>query len=249
MTVLAHAGRPAALLLFAFAFVVAACGGATTSGAPSGSSGAGTSAAPQAATPTPAATNGGQPSTAPSIAAFPSFDIGQLAAGLENVDSYRVSITVDGTEQYSGVVVTKPVLAREVTIAGGTKILVIGQEAWLAEDGGAYKQAPSQLVSAMVAGFDPTLMVAAFSGPQWAQSSLDIGDEQKNGVSATHYKIDSTTLVGGFAGVPPGAEINLWIADEGYLVAWESTGFAGTGSFSIQVTNVDDPANKVERPS
>ena len=246
MTVLARTGRPAALLLIALAFVVAACGGATTSGAPGGSSGAGTSPAPApAAAPTPAATNGGQPSTA----ALPSFDIGQLAAGLENVDSYRVSITVDGTEQYSGVVVTKPVLAREVTIAGGTKILVIGQEAWLAEDGGAYKQAPSQLVSAMVAGFDPTPMVAAFSGPPWAPRSAAVGKEQRNGVSATHYKIDSTTLVGGFAGVPPGAEINLWIADEGYLVAWESTGFAGTGSFSIQVTNVDDPANKVERPS
>jgi hypothetical protein len=101
----------------------------------------------------------------------------------------------------------------------------------------------------MVAGFDPTLMVAMFSGPQWAESSLEVGKEQKNGVSATHYKIDSTTVVGGFAGVPPGAKIDLWIADEGYLVAWESTGFAGTGNFAIQVTNVDDPANKVERPS
>ena len=49
-------------------------------------------------------------------------------------------------------------------------------------------------------------------------------------------------------GVPAGASINLWIADEGYLVALESTGM-GAGDLSIQVTGVDDPANKVERPA
>ena len=97
--------------------------------------------------------------------------------------------------------------------------------------------------------FDPTLMVGMFSGPEWAQSSLDKGSEQKNGVSAHHFLIDSTTAAGGFTGVPAGASINLWIADEGYLVAWESVGFAGGGDMSIQVTGVDDPANKVERPS
>lgn len=59
---------------------------------------------------------------------------------------------------------------------------------------------------------------------------------------------DSTTVVGGFAGVPAGASINVWIAEEGYLVAWESAGF-GAGDTSIQVTGIDDPANKVDRPS
>jgi len=248
MAVTRIAGRAGALLI-PISLVLAACSGTTASGAPSGTSGAGTSNAPTTATPTPAAT-GGQPSAAPSVGiAIPSFDIGQLAAGLENVDSYRVIIAVDGTERYSGVVVTKPVLAREVTIAGGTKILVIGQEAWMSQGGAPYQKAPDQLVSSMLAGFDPTLMVGMFSGPQWAQSSLDVGKEQKNGANATHYKIDSSTLAGGFTGLPPGAVINLWIADEGYLVAWESTGFAGAQNFSIQVTNVDDPANKVERPS
>ena len=101
----------------------------------------------------------------------------------------------------------------------------------------------------MFAAFDPTLLVGAFSSPQWAQSSLDKGTEQKNGVNAHHFLIDSTTAVGGFSGVPAGGSINFWIADEGYLVAWESTGMGGAGDTSIQVTGVDDPANKVERPS
>ncbi len=52
----------------------------------------------------------------------------------------------------------------------------------------------------------------------------------------------------GFTGIPAGASIDLWIADEGYLVAIEASGFP-QADFAIQVTGIDDPANKVERPS
>ena len=52
------------------------------------------------------------------------------------------------------------------------------------------------------------------------------------------------------AGCAAASAINFWIADEGYLVAWESKGMGGPGGdTSIQVTGVDDPANKVEHPS
>ena len=104
------------------------------------------------------------------------------------------------------------------------------------------------MAAPMFAAFDPTLLVGAFSGPEWAQSSLDKGVEEKNGVQAHHFLIDSTTAVGGFSGVPAGAAINIWIADDGYLVAWESTGI-GNSDMSIQVTGVDDPTNKVDRPA
>lgn len=251
MTILRTAGR-AGTLLIAMALAIAACGGSTTSGAPSGSSGTGggTSAAPTttAATPNPAATSGGT-AAAPSVAiAIPSFDIGQLAAGLANVDSYRVSITIAGVEQYKGVVVTKPVLSRDLTVVGGTRIVVIGDEAWVGQAGGPLQAAPNAMATALFMNYDPTLMVAAFSGAGWAESSLDKGAEQKNGVSAKHYRVDGTTLVAGFSGLPAGATIDVWIADEGYLVAAEVSGFPG-GDMSIQVTGVDDPANKVERPS
>lgn len=246
MNHLRRASRVAAFL--PIALILAACGGATGS-PPAGSTGTGGTSG---ATGTPAAvvsppTTGGEATPTPPVFALPSFDIGQLAAGLENVDSYRVSISLDGAVQYSGVVVTKPVLSRDITIQGGTRIVVIGQEAWLSQSGGAFTPAPKELASSMFAAFDPTLLVGMFSGPQWAQSSQEVGTEDKNGVSAKHYRIDSTTVVGGFAGVPAGGAIDLWIADEGYLVAWESTGFAG-GQISIQVTGVDDPANKVEKP-
>lgn len=242
--------RRAGAFLIPIALVLAACGGG------GGASGSPTAAAPDGtsvttATPTPAASTGAVASQPPdaSILPIPSFDLGTITEGLANLDSYRVTITSNGEETYKGVVVTKPVLSRDVTIQGGTRIVVIGSDAWVAQGAGPLTKVPESMATGLFAAFDPTLLVGAFSGQQWAQSSLEVGDEQKNGVNATHYRIDSSTATGGLAGVPPGAAIDVWIADEGYLVAWESTGFAGTQNFSIQVTNVDDPANKVETPS
>ena len=248
MTFIRTASRAGALLL-PFALVVAACGGATQSAGPSASGGTSSTTAGPAATTASAAPAASASGAALPSFAIPSFDIGELTKGLENVDSYRVSITVNGVEQYKAVVVTKPVLARDITISGGTRIVVIGDEAWTAQGSEPLKSVPAQLATAMFGAFDPSLLVGAFSSPQWAQSSLDKGTEQKNGVNAHHFLIDSTTAVGGFSGVPAGGSINFWIADEGYLVAWESTGMGGAGDTSIQVTGVDDAANKVDRPS
>ncbi len=243
MTRIRTAGRTG-ILFIPLTLLLAACGGGTASGP--GSTGGASSPTAVTAPSTGAVETGAPEESLPF--AIPSFDVSAITKGLDNVDSYRISITVSGVEQYKGVVVTKPVLSRDITISGGTRIVVIGNDAWVADGSEPLKAVPSQLATTMFAAFDPTLMVGMFSGPEWAQSSLDKGAEQKNGVSAHHFLIDSTTAVGGFSGVPAGASINLWIADEGYLVAWESTGMGG-GDMSIQVTGVDDPANKVERPS
>jgi len=248
MTRITTAGRAGAFLI-PIALLLAACDGATSSGAPTASGGtSGATAAPPPSTGTvPSQAAAGSPDASFPFA-IPSFDVSAITKGLENVDSYRISITVNGVEQYKGVVVTKPVLSRDLTISGGTRVVVIGDEAWVGQGSEPLKSVPSQMAAPMFAAFDPTMLVGMFSGPQWAQSSLDKGAEEKNGVQAHHFLIDSTTAVGGFSGVPPGASINVWIADEGYLVAWESTGFGGS-DISIQVTGVDDPTNKVDRPA
>jgi hypothetical protein len=243
MTGIHVAGRAGALLM-PIALVLAACDGATGSSGPTASGGA-TANPPTESVPSQAM---GASADASFPFAIPSFDVSAITKGLANVDSYRISITVNGIEQYKGVVVTKPVLSRDLTISGGTRIVVIGDEAWVANGSEPLKPVPSQIATTMFAAFDPTLLVGAFSGPEWAQSSLDKGVEEKNGVQAHHFLIDSTTAVGGFAGVPAGAAVNIWIADDGYLVAFETTGIGGS-DMSIQVTAVDDPTNKVERPA
>jgi hypothetical protein len=244
MTFTRMTGRAGALLI-PIALVLAACGGGTSSGAPS----SGASLAP--VPPSTAPVDSAAPSSGivlPSGLAIPSFDLSQLTAGLANVDSYRVVITIGGKETYSGTVVTKPVLSRDLMINGTTHVVVIGNEAWVGASGQPLKAVPAAMASGIFAAFDPTMLVGAFSGAEWAASSANKGTESKNGVNATHYRIDSTTLAAGFSGLPSGATIDTWVADQGFLVGLETTGFPN-GDMSIQVTGVDDPANKVDRPS
>jgi hypothetical protein len=233
--------------LIPIALVLAACGsGSSASGTPAASGGT----SETAATPTPAvaapSTEASEPAT--SALPIPSFDIGAIMTGLQNLDSYRVTMSNGGVEKYKAVVVTKPVLARDMTINGDTRIVVIGPDTWVGQNGAPLTKVPEAMATGLFAAFDPSLIVGAFSGAGWAESSLDQGVEQKNGVSAHHYHIDSTTLVGGFTGLPAGATVDVWIAEDGYLVAFESVGTKG-GDYSIEVTGVNDPANVVETPS
>ena len=244
MTRFRIAGR-AGVLFIPLALVLAACGGGTASGAPTASGGtSGTTAAPA---PSTGAVETGAPDASFPFA-IPSFDLSEITKGLANVDSYRVVITVGGKEQYSGTVVTKPVLSRDLMINGTTHVVVIGDEAWVGQSGQPLQAVPAAMASGIFAAFDPTLLVGSFSGAEWAASSANKGTENKNGVNATHYRIDSTTLASGFSGLPAGATIDSWVSDQGFLVGLETTGFP-SGDMSIQVTNVDDPANKVERPA
>ena len=101
----------------------------------------------------------------------------------------------------------------------------------------------------MLMAFDPAMMLGAYAGIDWGGAAADQGTEEKNGVQARHLKIDPTTMVGLAAAMPAGASIDIWVADAGYLVAWEMSGFEEGQDMSIQVTGVNDPANKVEAPA
>jgi hypothetical protein len=235
--------RAIGFLAVGVALILAACSGSTSSGAPSGASTAPASS-PAVGTSAPSAAEASGLPTLP--IAIPSFDIGSLTQGLANIDSYKVSITT-GDESITGTVVTKPVLARDYTLKDGTHIIVIGDKAWVGQGGAPMQPVPSAMATGLFAMFDPTLLVGLFSGPQWAAASANQGKETKNGVEANHYHIDSTTA-SGLTGLPTGAQVDLWIADAGYLVALEANGFSSSG-LSIQVTDVDDPANTVVAPS
>jgi hypothetical protein len=245
MTTIRSAARAAAALT-AIALILAACSGGTAATGSPAAPGATSTPLPTANVPASAGSEA-TPASAGGLA-IPSFDLSVLTKGLAGLDSYQVSISVAGTEAYKGTVVTKPVLSRDLTIAGGTRIVVIGNEAWVAQGGGKLTSVPESMATGLFTAYDPTLLVGAFSGAVWAQNSANVGVEQKNGSSAHHYHIDATTIVGGFTGLPAGAVIDTWIADAGYLVAFEATGVTG-GDIKIEVTNVNDPANKVDRPS
>ncbi len=229
--------RPTALVaLTSLAVLLTACSGATASGTAS----AATTAPIGSAAPVDAGGSAG-------ILPLPSFDLSGLVASLEGVDSYKVDISTGGSSQYLATVVTKPVLSRDVTLADGTRFVVIGDEAW---SGTGDKLTPVEpgIATAMLGAFDPALLIGGFSKLGAAGGMADKGTEEKNGVQAHHFQIDSSSPIFALASLPPGASIDIWVAaDGGYLV---SMAVVGAGSdFTINVTDVNDPANKVEKPA
>jgi hypothetical protein len=243
-----------ATLTVATALVVAAC---SSSASPSAASSSEGSAAPSLEAPSEAPASEAPAASATAEApggAIPTFDLGALTGAIPGLDSYRTSTSVGGVEQYKSVVVTKPVLSKAITVFDGGKVstryVIIGKDAWMADGpDGRFQAVPAALAQTMLTAFDPALMLGAYAAVDWATVATNQGTEQKNGVAAHHVRIDSTSLLGAGGAMPAGSAIDVWIADAGYLVAWEMTGFPGDANFSIQVTGVNDPANKVESPS
>lgn len=240
---------------------VAACGGSAATPT------TGVEGTPVAGEPTPAVTDApadptatvdpANPTDTPvdPVDAIPTFDIAALTGVLPGVDSYRTSVSIDGVLQYESVVVTQPVLSKAITTYDGdavtSRFVVIGEEVWTANGpDGTLDPLPAEFAAAMLLAFNPTLMLSAWAGADFANSgAANLGTEDKNGVRAVHIRLDSTSFFGIAGAIPAGASMDIWVAEAGYLVSWEMTGFGAGSDMSIQVTGVNDSANVVERPS
>jgi hypothetical protein len=228
-----------AVLLLPIVLIVAACGGGSTTATP---------------TPTPAADGNGNGVPTLPAGALPSFDLGALTGGIPGLDSYRTSTSTNGVKTYESVVVTKPELSKAITTyekdgSVDSRFVVIGKEVWQAQGpDGEFTSVPEALAAPMLMLFDPTSMLAGYATLDWGHAANNLGTEDKNGVRAVHVKIDPSTIGGAGLQMPAGAAIDVWIAEAGYIVSWEMSGFKEGQNIAIQVTNANDPSNKVERP-
>ena len=247
------------VLLAVTGLLAAACGGSATV-TPVPSVAAPASLAPASLAPTPlvpaaSPIDNTVPSASP-VAAIPSFDLSKLGGTLPGVDSYRTSFTVGGALSYQSVVVTKPVVAKSITAYDSdgktvsSRFVIIGDQAWTADGPtGAFSVLPSGAAAGMMAAFDPSAILSVYAKLNFASVASNQGTETKNGVSAQHLRIDSSSALGLAAAIPAGASIDIWVADAGYLVAWEMTGFPNDQNVLIEVTNFNDPTNAVTAPA
>jgi hypothetical protein len=241
--------RPASRLAAALVIpvlIVAACGGSTAS---TGAVASGEARSTGVAFPSGLVLPSGL--AIPSDLAIPSFDLGSLVHGLDNVDSYKITIVSAGGQKYAATVVTKPVVAKDLTIGSGdsaTHIVTIGDESWMGTGAEPLQSAPNALVGSMLGLFDPTILLAAFGNGSVGAYADNVGTEDKNGQPTTHYRVDAARLAV-IASFPPSATIDFWVADDGYLVSVAATDFGTVGTnLAIDVTKVNDPANVVAHP-
>ncbi len=242
--------RSAAGLLILSA-VLAACSGAASTPA---ATAPGQSSAPAGGSSPSSASSSLSESASPAASA----DLSQAGTAIANLNSYQAHIT-SATGSADLIVIRKPAPAESYSATeSGHKIrvVVIGTTSWVDEGKGTFvKNAiPASAISGMTSGLDPATMFGAFSKTKLLQYLTVVGSEQKNGVDTVHFRGDSSSVGPNGATIPPGATIDVWVAsDGGYLVAFEGHALAGNGAtkgdISIEITNINDPANAVSPPA
>jgi hypothetical protein len=243
--------RPfAALALLLVMLLIAACGGAAS---PSPAA-TGTPVAP--ASQPPASEPASEPPTEEPTAGAsgsPDIDLGGAAEALENIDSYRIEMVIEGDAPatFSAVIVREPEPAQEITIesAGNRqRIIVIGGEAWMDAGTGEYTAVPAEIAGGLASAFDPVALASGLNQETPPGALVEVGVEDRNGVQATHYRLDPSAP--GLESIPPGAEMDIWIAEDGgYLVGLEATGLADSvTALTMNISDVNSPQNVVQAP-
>ncbi|HEU0234887.1 MAG TPA: hypothetical protein VFR14_00455 [Candidatus Limnocylindrales bacterium] len=249
-------------LVAALMLVVAACGG-SASPSPTDAASVEPTAAPTAS-----------PTEEPTDSADPGdeTDLTGAAEALAGLTSYQIDINVAGvvpTASGASGVTMSAIVDREndavdFTMSGfeglttgeeGLRVILIGNDAWLDLGTGTFIAQPGGAGSfeGMVDSLAPASLLTsvpedALSGP------LVVGQEDKNGVATTHYRLDSS--VPGFAdSLGPDGEADIWIAvDGGYLVSMSMSGVTEVDGeqvelvLSFDVSRINDPTIDIQPP-
>jgi hypothetical protein len=193
------------------------------------------------------------------------------ADALADLRSYRVTVSTRGlvpaTTPGGPVTMTSTLLQGEHPAAtftmtgvdgfaaGRLEAIVIGDEAWLREGTGSWRKSPGGAADfdAAFTTMSPAELVAEFD--VLSPALKPVGVERRNGQRAEHLRADASDAAVAAAGLTTGS-VDLWRATTGgALVAvrvdgtW--TGDDGQATrvvLRVDVSHVDDPANRVVPP-
>jgi hypothetical protein len=216
---------------------------------------------------TQAPNNGGNPSQSQATQAAgnatPAAGAGGVAdavSKLSDIKSFRFTMTMKGgsygsllgSEPMTGIIVSSPEKASDVTVMG-IETIEVGGKTYI-KMGTTWIESKDSSSSSTADSLSPEKMLGAYVGPSMASGYKAAGDEQKNGVATVHYSGDASMMseYGSLLGVTGGTwSADVWIAkDGGYPVSVKIAASGGSSDFefSMDITNVNDPANKVVAP-
>lgn len=226
--------------------------------------------AARTAAPTTASTATAGPTVGPTTGSAP---IGGAASALEDVASYRFAIEMQGADllgsvpvpggdfSTSGIVVLRPERALDFSIESGLGVtlryVLVGDEAWLDLGSGTLVAVPGGAASAESAfeKLRPENLLGSVAGQ--LDGLTVVGQETRNGVLSNHYRADEdrAALIAQELGGHD-FTVEAWLAADGdYLVAFEMLGTIPKDGvpkpfgMKLDISGIDDPANRVERPN
>ncbi|MGD0123135.1 MAG: hypothetical protein ABSC46_11310 [Candidatus Limnocylindrales bacterium] len=264
-----------AVLLLGLLLIVAVAGGAYLY-ANQNSKGPGASGGAPASGPVSSASLGGN--TSNPIATIQPGNNGTGLSGassaFSNITSYKFSMTLAGGEfgsmlsafgsgssgdtpfTMSGTITVKPQKAADITM-GGFHMVEVGGFDYLDMTGTGtfYKTAATS--SSLADSFSPATMFSGFVGSSSSSDYGKVGSGSKNGVAADHYQASTQAMAAyastqGITGATWSSDV--WIAQNGgYPVSMAIIAVASDKTIAYEIkfdiTNVNDPANKVSAPS
>jgi hypothetical protein len=267
-------GISPAVLLLGLLLIVAVAGGAYFY-TNQNSKGPGTSGGPPASGPVSSASLGGNASNP--IATIPAGNgtgLSGAANNFSNITSYKFSMTLAGGEFSSmlsalgsgtsgdtpftmgGTITVKPQKAADITM-GGFHMVEVGGFDYLDMTGTGtfYKTAATS--SSLADSFSPATMFSGLVGTTSSSGYSKVGSGSKNGVAADHYQASTEALAAyasaqGIAGATWSSDV--WIAQNGgYPVSMSIIAVASDKTIAYEIkfdiTNVNDPSNKVTAPT
>jgi len=261
-------GRSLFLLLAILAIALSACSSSATPAAPAGTNANGGS--------TPAANNGGStPAATSGNTTSGGSGLSGAAGAFSNISSYKFSMTLAGGTfgsmlsmlggssasgnapfTMSGTVTLTPEKAADINMAGFHIIEVGGYDYLdLGGSGSFLKNAVSG--TGMADSLSPAAMFSNAIDPSVISGYNKVGSETKNGVACDHYQASAAALAdyGSLLDVAGATwTADVWVAqDGGYPVSMDMLATASDNSVAYEmkfdITNVNDPANKVTAPT
>jgi hypothetical protein len=253
------------------ALAIAACGGSAASTAPSEAPAASVAPAP-ASSPESVA----PPSEAPaSTAAAQGPDVGAAAAALEDVQRYALDLTVAGlmpTASGESSITMSGTVDREnqayefamsgmagLEALGGSEVsfILIGDDAWISTGDGNFIPTPggASMFSQFTEGLAPETLLGMVP-PSALTGMTQVGQEEKNGVATTHYRVTGADQPQVAEGLGADAVVDVWVADDGgYMVGMvldgtmDVNGTATPIQMSMDISRINDASIDIQAPN
>ena len=244
---LARQSRSRVVLLTVMAIALSACAGTSTS---AGAGRAGATSSPDT----------GLGGAASAFAKVSSYNFSMTLAGgtFSSMLSMLPTSSAVGDAPFTigGTITAKPQEAADIKMIG-LHIIEIGGQDYLDMAGtGSFDQITISGTK-LAERFSPATMFATAINPETVGGYDKVGADTKNGVQADHYQASSAGLatLGSIAAITGATwTADGWVAqDGGHPVSLAIVGTAANKSIVYEVrfdiTNVDDPANKVTVPA